>query len=223
MHLVGKGVKLTRQFLVDFTQHTSLCSPQRQFIGQCLSRLLGLAQGITNPISRRAPPAQASGLDGVYQFGLEVGWHHHLQQLDVIAVAQLAVTDARRLVHAVAGDQPHNTLAFVLELDPTLEHVDQLELGAVQVRLAAEPGARHRADDMGHHLAAGGLRDAQVAILEKRPQAALESGIGRMVDGKSLVCHVDLETGCGEACSVPPAVADGEHLRYQQNPKKNLP
>jgi hypothetical protein len=58
---------------------------------------------------------------------------------------------------------------------------------------------------MGHHLAAGGLRDAQVAILEKRPHATLKSGIGRVVDGKSLVFHVDLETSCGEACSVPPA------------------
>lgn len=87
------------------------------------------------------------------------------------------MTDARRLVHAVTCNQLQDTLAFVLELDQALEHVNQLELGAVQVRPAAEPGTRHRADDMGHHLAAGGLRDAQVAVLEngRRPRSTAAS------------------------------------------------
>jgi len=53
-------------------------------------------------------------------------------------VAQLAVADAGRLVHAGAGPQAHDALAFVLALDPALEDVDELELGLVQVRLARD-------------------------------------------------------------------------------------
>lgn len=53
-------------------------------------------------------------------------------------MAQLAVADAGWLVHAVTGLQPHPALAFVVKLDPAPQHIDQLETGPVQVRLAAE-------------------------------------------------------------------------------------
>ena len=96
-------------------------------------------------------------------------------------MAQLTVADAGRLVHAGACLQAHDTLAFVLELDPALEDVDQLEFGVVPVRLAGKLSAGRCADDMGIDAALGGGLDAEVAAFEEGAQAAFEFGVGGVV------------------------------------------
>ena len=117
---------------------------------------------------------------------------HHLQHFNVLAVAQFAVADAGRLVDARTRLQPHGALALVLELDPALEDVHQLEFGVVPVRLAGEVLPRGRADDVGFDAPLGGLPDAQVALFEERAQAALEAGIPSMGDGETLCGHETL-------------------------------
>ena len=75
----------------------------------------------------------------------------------------LAVAYRRRLVHTRARLQPSQAMTLVLKFNPPLEHIDELKVGTVQVRLADIGLSGHRAYDMRHHLPAGGLLNAQVA------------------------------------------------------------
>ena len=74
-------------------------------------------------------------VDAVDRLGLEVCGQHHFEQFQILAVTQFAVADAWRLVHTRTRFQPNGTLSFVFKFDPTLEHIDQLELGVMQMRL----------------------------------------------------------------------------------------
>ncbi len=65
--------------------------------------------------------------------GLELGGQGDLEYFHVVRVRDLDVADARRLVHAGAGLEPDLADAFVVELDPAFEHVDQLHLQVVGV------------------------------------------------------------------------------------------
>src|SRR5512139_377125 len=106
-------------------------------------------------------------------FGGEVRRQHDLQHLDVVTVPELTMADARRLVHAGSGFEADASLPFVLELDPALEHVDELELGAMQVGLAGELGARGGADHVRGDAPLRRLLDAEIAVLEEGAKAAL--------------------------------------------------
>jgi hypothetical protein len=87
-------------------------------------------------------------VDRCHLLGRKVRRQHELEPFDVVAVPQHSVADARRPVHARPGLQAHAPLAFVLKLDPALEHVDELEPGAIQMRLARKLGAGAGADHM---------------------------------------------------------------------------
>ncbi len=77
-------------------------------------------------------------VDGIYFFGSETCGQHNFQHLNVRAVAQFAVADAGRLVHAGARLQAYGALALVLEFNPALEDVDKLKFSVVQMRLAGK-------------------------------------------------------------------------------------
>jgi hypothetical protein len=68
--------------------------------------------------------------------GGEVAGHYDLEHFDVVAMADLAMANARRLMHAGTGIQADTALAFIFELDPALEDVHQLEAGCMRMRLA---------------------------------------------------------------------------------------
>ncbi len=104
-----------------------------------------------------------------------------LQDLEVVGALELVVDDAGGLEHAVAGAEGALALALVDELDRALEHVEHLEIALVLV----EPGgveivgvaALLHADDVGAHLAVGGVGDAQVAVLHEAAEALLVDGV----------------------------------------------
>ncbi len=99
---------------------------------------------------------------------------------------QLAVANAGRLVHARTGLKAHHALTPVSELDPTLQDVDELELGLVQVRLAGKVFTCGGANDMDIHPTLGGALDTAVAIFVKRAQAALELGVFEVCSDETL-------------------------------------
>src|SRR3546814_1704262 len=76
---------------------------------------------------------------------------------------------------------------LVLEGHPAARHVDHLELELVAVPGARTLLAQHRADHVAAELAAGRLGDAEVAILEERPEARADEGAAvGMGDGEGL-------------------------------------
>src|SRR5687767_15131237 len=97
-----------------------------------------------------------------------------------------------RLIHARSCFEAHAALPFVLELDPALQHVDELEFGTMQVGFSGEGRARHGTNDVRYDSTARGAFDAQVAILEERAQAALEVGIACVGDGEVLRRHLPI-------------------------------
>src|SRR5512140_1251777 len=103
---------------------------------------------------------------------------------------QFPVADAGRLVGAGTGLEQHFALAFVVELDPALQHIDQLKLGLVPVGPRDEFAAGPRADDVGHGHAAGRLLDSQVAVVDEGTQAVrLELAAFRMTDAEFPILH----------------------------------
>jgi hypothetical protein len=128
-------------------------------------------------------------VDRRHFLGREAGRHDDFEHLDVVAVRKLAVADRRRLIDAGTGFEPDHTLSLVFELDPAVEHVHELERRAVEMGWPRGRRAGHRADDMRHGGASGGPFDAEVAILEKRTQAALEPRVTRMADRKTFRGH----------------------------------
>ena len=98
---------------------------------------------------------------------MKLAWHDAFKHLDILAVPDLAVTNARRLVHARTGLEPDNALSLVLEPDPSLENVDELERDSVNVWLAREFGSGSGSDDMSYDATLGGFLDAEIAILKE--------------------------------------------------------
>jgi len=93
-------------------------------------------------------------------------------------MAAFGVADAGRLVHAGARPSADPAHAFLVELDPALEHIEHLEFKLVLVPAEAAPRAWPSANDMGHGAASCGLGDAEVTILETGSQAAdVECGV----------------------------------------------
>ena len=85
----------------------------------------------------------------------------------------------------------HGTRAVAVEigLEPAPEHIDHLEVDVVIVRnrnLAAVERPGH-ADDMGAHLAAGRLGDAEIAIGRIGPQTRIEVAVIVVTDGNLLL------------------------------------
>src|SRR6185436_20231897 len=130
-----------------------------------------------------------SAIDRRHLFRGEASRKHDLQHFDVVAVAELAMTDARRLMDARASFEADDALAFVLEFDPSLEDVDKLEFGSVQVRLAGELLARCGPDDMSDDASLRRAFDSQVPILVERAEAPLEPGIFRVRGDKAVGTH----------------------------------
>lgn len=122
-------------------------------------------------------------------FGLEVCGQDDFEHFDVFAVPDLTVANIRRLMDARSGFEPHSALAFVVELDPALEHVDQLKAGLVKVGLARELGAGGGPDDMGIHPPGCRLLDAQTTVLVERPKPSLEAGALGMGHNEALRGH----------------------------------
>jgi hypothetical protein len=92
-------------------------------------------------------------------------------------VPELGVPDAGRLMHARARVEGHFAHALVVELDPALEHVHELELHFVVMALRQSFRAGHGADDVRDGAARGCLLDAEVAVLEERAQSARPRGV----------------------------------------------
>ncbi len=68
-------------------------------------------------------------------FRLEVCRQHDLEHLNVFTVSDFAMTYLRRLMHARPRLEPNSALAFIFELDPTLEHIHELKGRLVSVWL----------------------------------------------------------------------------------------
>jgi hypothetical protein len=98
-------------------------------------------------------------------FGCETCRKDDLEHFDVIAVAELAVTDVRWLMDTCPGLEAYYALAFILELDPALEYVDKLELGFMKVGLARKLLARRGTDDMRVHASLRSGLDSEVTVL----------------------------------------------------------
>jgi len=95
-------------------------------------------------------------------FSGEPTWQNYFEHLNVFAVTQLAVTNAWRLMDTRARFQPHDALAFVFELDPAFQDVDELELRSMKVRLARECLAGCGPNDVGVDSPVGRLFDTEV-------------------------------------------------------------
>ena len=116
-------------------------------------------------------------IDGLDLLRREARRKHHFEHFDIVAVTELAMADVGRLVHAGSSLQTHHALAFVLELDPALEHIDELKARLVKVRLARKLLAGGRTDDVSIDAPVGSRLDAEVTVLVERTQAAFEMGI----------------------------------------------
>ena len=102
---------------------------------------------------------------------------------------QFPVADARRLVHTRTRFQPNRALPFVFKLDPALEHIDQLKLGDMQMRLARKLMPPSGADHTGRDTPLRGLIEPQITVLKKRAHTALELRIFGVRHHKTLRCH----------------------------------
>jgi hypothetical protein len=100
-----------------------------------------------------------------------------------------SVLDAGRLMDARTRLQANDALPFVFELDPALQHVDELKLGAVQMRLAGKRRTARRPDHMRGHAPLRRAFDAQIAVLEERTQPAFEHGVFCVGGDKTLGGH----------------------------------
>ena len=93
----------------------------------------------------------------------EIRRAHDPQVFHVRLVVIEVVHDARALVDAVAG-RDKGVLVLIHEAGPALHHVDDLEIGLVNVRAGAFLGCGVGANQMGDDPAAGGRLDAEVAV-----------------------------------------------------------
>ena len=66
----------------------------------------------------------------------KAGGKNDLQHFNVVAVAKFPMPDAWRLGDARACFEANCPLTFVFELDPALQHVHELKVRSVQMRLA---------------------------------------------------------------------------------------
>jgi hypothetical protein len=116
-------------------------------------------------------------LNGIDFLGGKARRKDDLQHLYVVAVAELSVSDAGRLMHTGPSLQTNNAVAFVLELDPSLQDVDELKARLVEVRLAGERLAGRCPNDVGVDSPLGCSLDAQVTILVERSKASFKDCI----------------------------------------------
>jgi hypothetical protein len=108
----------------------------------------------------------------------EIRGRSELEHLEIVGARGQLVQDAGRLVHAVAGTQQELALALVPELDPALEHIDELEVEPVQMPSRAVLAGQGGTDDVRADPAAGRRFDAEIPIDEVGPQpVALEIGL----------------------------------------------
>src|SRR5216683_1945277 len=133
--------------------------------------------------------------------------HHHrrvhrgrvdLQDFEVVGALELVVDDAGGLEHAVAGAEGALALALVHELDRALEHIEHLEIALVLVEAGGVQivgvAALLHTDDVGAHLAVGGVGDAEVAVLHEAAEALLIDGVLGQARAELLLglVHVNL-------------------------------
>jgi len=108
-------------------------------------------------------------------------------QFQIIGMPDFPVPDAGRLKDA--GPFPQNvfSLAFVLEQNPSLGHIDHLEIELMRVPGAFRMPAWYGPDDMGAELGLCGSLDAKITVFKKSAQAlALESATIGMAYRKCL-------------------------------------
>jgi hypothetical protein len=119
---------------------------------------------------------------------LEISRKHDLEQFDVCAMSELAMTDFRRLMHTRSRLEPHLALALVFKFDPAFEHIYKLKARLVEMWLARElaPGC---SNDVGDDATFGCFLHSEVAVLEKGSKAALKSCISRVGDNKTSGSH----------------------------------
>jgi hypothetical protein len=73
------------------------------------------------------------------------------------------------------------------------------------MRRTRQRGAGHRADDVRHGGAARGCFNAEIAVLEKRTQTALEPRVACVADGKTLRGHHSFPSNAVAERRVPPS------------------
>jgi hypothetical protein len=96
---------------------------------------------------------------------------------------QFGMADAGRLMDAGAGLQQHVADTFVVELDPTLQHIHQLEGDVVMMPFAERRRPRNRADHVSDDRAVGRIENPQVPIFEERPEtSSLECRVACVAD-----------------------------------------
>jgi hypothetical protein len=98
-------------------------------------------------------------------------------------------------VHTRARFQPNGTLPFVFKLDPTLEHIDELKLSVMQMRLTGKFVPACGADHTGSDPSLGGLLQPQISVLKKRAQTPLELSVLSVGDYETLRCQLHLLKG----------------------------
>jgi hypothetical protein len=122
----------------------------------------------------------------------EPRWKNHLEHFYVIAVAEFAMTNLGRLMDARPGLEANHTVTLVFELDPTLQHIDKLKGGLVQMGLTRELLSGRRADDMSLDASLRCFLDSEIAVLEERPQTSFELSILCVRRDESFGGHVGI-------------------------------
>src|SRR5437868_925128 len=111
---------------------------------------------------------------------LELCRQYDLQHLAAVGIVEHLVNDALRLQPGVAGIHGVDAVPFDLGFDHALEHVDHLEFALMGVLLRDDLGIAlaDKADHMGERHAAGGVLDAEVAIMRVGPKSIGLEGVG---------------------------------------------
>ncbi len=144
---------------------------------------LGLA-----PSSRLRSLARA-----IHSDAREVSRTDDLEIFHIRRIVEQEMPDSRSLVNAIPR-RHQSLLPFVHELRPALEHVNDVELGVVNMPARSCFGFSVGTDEVCYHLSFRCLRDPKVAINKEIAQAAtLERCIARF-DMRKVSCRSHFRT-----------------------------
>ena len=97
---------------------------------------------------------------------LEITWCDDLHDLEILRVLDFPVANVPGLEYTISFPDDMDTLSFVLESGPTVQHVDHLKRTVVPVPLPGGVVAFEGPDDVGDVSPLGGILDTQIPVLE---------------------------------------------------------
>src|SRR6185436_3601976 len=141
---------------------------------------------------RKLTPSPFTLLAFTVGYRPEIRRQHDFNQLQIVTMSQLGVSDPGWLMHAGTGFEGDLADTFVVKLHPALQNIDHLEFDFMVMAFRMHLGIRLCANDMGHHCAVRGVANTQVAVLEEGTQTVVPELAGlEMVDGELVaVVHV---------------------------------